>query len=79
METLFVKKNVESYNMYKQQRIKVTEMVKEANKKSWKAFGLKTKKNSRENQKLFYKTLKKMRTDKTRVCAVIKDKGGKLI
>ncbi|XP_072403197.1 uncharacterized protein [Diabrotica undecimpunctata] len=54
--------NAESYQKYKQQRAKVKNMVIKAKKKSWEDFGNKLEKDYHTNQKLFYKTLRSLRT-----------------
>ncbi|GLV46115.1 hypothetical protein CBL_05176 [Carabus blaptoides fortunei] len=47
-------KNAEDYEEYKKQR----KTIKEAKEKTWEEFGEKMEENFRENQKLFYRTLK---------------------
>lgn len=72
-------KTKETYDIYKRQRIKVKNMIKEAKENSWKAFGERMETNSKENQKLFYKTLKGMRGEKKLQHIAIKDKEGKIV
>lgn len=72
-------KNQQNYEIYKEQRIKVKIMIKEAKQKSWEEFGEKLEENSKENQKLFYKTLKNMRNKTETRAKSIKDRNGQLI
>lgn len=74
-----VKKTESTYNNYKEQRIKVKNMVSEAKNKTWTEFGEKLAKNSKENQKLFYKVLKTLRKGKAVRAVAIKNKEGDLI
>src|SRR3978361_2225696 len=48
-------KNSETYHVYKEQRIRGRELVKEAKQRSWTEFGRKMEQDSHGNQKLFYK------------------------
>lgn len=77
--TYLNKKDEESYELYKKQRIKVKNMIKEAKEKSWQKFGEKMETSSKENQKLFYRTMKNMRKGKTIQDASIKTDEGDVI
>lgn len=57
-------KTPQQYEKYKKQRIKVKEIVAAAKEKSWIDFGNKMEEDSTGNQKLFYKVLKTLRTNK---------------
>lgn len=72
-------KTEESYKIYKDQRNKVKELVKEAKKKAWEDFGLKMEQDSKSNQKLFYKVLKSIRKGPQEVPKQIKNKNGKIL
>uniref|UniRef100_A0A1Y1JWU5 Reverse transcriptase domain-containing protein n=1 Tax=Photinus pyralis TaxID=7054 RepID=A0A1Y1JWU5_PHOPY len=67
------------YEEYKNQRAKVKNMVKQAKEQSWIKFGEKMETNSKENQKLFYKVLKNMRTGKQKQISSIMDKDGNIL
>lgn len=54
-------KTQENYKLYKEQCKYVKTSVREAKQKTWKDFGEKLERDSKGNQKLFYKTLKNMR------------------
>jgi Reverse transcriptase (RNA-dependent DNA polymerase) len=64
---------------YKEERTKVKNMVKQAKEKSWAEFGAKMEENAKENEKLFYKALKGMRTEKQCQRSSILDKDGELL
>lgn len=65
-----------NYNRYKNQRKLVKELVETAKKDSWKKFGEKIEKDSKSNQKLFYRVLKSFRKDKQTENISINDKRG---
>lgn len=67
------------HEIYKEQRRKVNKMVKQAKEKSWIEFGKKMENNSKENQKLFYRTLKSVRAGKATIHTPIMDKEGETI
>lgn len=54
----------EQYEIYKNQRRRVKELVQAAKQKSWIEFGNRMEKDSNGNQKLFYRVLKSFRTEK---------------
>lgn len=72
-------KTQDAYQDYKRQREIVKKLVKEAKTKNWEEFGKKMEKNSKENQKLFYKVLKNLRGTKEGEIKQIKTKDGKLL
>jgi hypothetical protein len=49
----------EDYSEYKKQRNRIKELVTEAKKKAWEESGKFLEGNAKENQKLFYKVVKK--------------------
>jgi hypothetical protein len=71
----------ESYTSYKRQREVVKNLVIEAKKKSWEDFGRKMEKNKNENQKLFYRVLKNLKTAKQEQSIInsIKTKEGEVL
>jgi hypothetical protein len=71
----------ESYMSYKRQREVVKNLVIEAKKKSWEDFGRKMEKNKNENQKLFYRVLKNLKTAKQEqpIINSIKTKEGEVL
>lgn len=69
----------EKYELYKTERKKVKELVTMSKKQKWKEFGDKMERDSKNNQKLFYKTLKTLRTDKSQEVNHIKNKNGEII
>jgi inorganic pyrophosphatase/exopolyphosphatase len=71
----------ESYTSYKRQREVVKNLVIEAKKKSWEDFGRKMEKNKNENQKLFYRVLKNLKTAKQEqpIINSIKTKEGEVL
>jgi hypothetical protein len=66
---------------YKRQREMVKNLVIEAKKKSWEDFGRKMEKNKNENQKLFYRVLKNLKTAKQEqpIINSIKTKEGEVL
>ncbi|XP_072377966.1 uncharacterized protein [Diabrotica undecimpunctata] len=70
----------DNYQIYKLQRIKVKDMVLAAKRKSWEEFGNKMEKDYHSNEKLFFKTLKNLRTEKAQQTPEqIRDKEGHLL
>lgn len=67
------------YSIYKNERRKARDVVHFKKKNGWDEFGVQMEKNSKENQKLFYRTLKTLREDKTKPSTTVKDKEGTLI
>lgn len=74
-----IQKRSEDYERYKEKRKEVKIAVKEAKKDSWVKFGQKMNDNFKDNQKLFYGTLKQLRKKKEYNMINIKDKDGKII
>ena len=72
-------KTDENYNKYKEGRKRVKEQVLAAKGEAWKDFGNKMEDISKGNQKLFYRILKNMRTEKAEKIINIKDKDGNII
>lgn len=72
-------KTIENYLQYKQQRVKAKELIKAAKQQSWEEFGEKMEKDSQTNQKLFYKILKTIRTNKKYNNKYIKSKEGQIL
>jgi hypothetical protein len=72
-------KTQQKYENYKRQRTKVKEIVKKEKKKSWEKFGEKMEENSTENVKLFYRTLKNLRSNKETKLKQIMNKEGTII
>lgn len=68
-----------NYQLYKEQRKTVKKLVKEAKEKSWEDFGTKLEKDSQGNQKLFYKVLKNLRSNKNPRTITIKNADGELL
>ena len=69
----------DNYEIYKQHRNKVKELVKAKKRKMWSEFGEKMENDSKENQKLFYKTLKSIRKGSPTETVRIKDKSGNML
>ncbi|XP_031358768.1 uncharacterized protein LOC116182371 [Photinus pyralis] len=67
-------KSEASYQVYKQQRIKVKAMVLQSKQQTWEEFGRKIEADSKTNQKLFYKVLKNLRKDKHHTLKYVKAK-----
>ncbi|KAI5747504.1 hypothetical protein M8J77_015356 [Diaphorina citri] len=67
------------YEEYKTQRIRVKNAVLVAKSNSWKEFGEKMENAYKDNRKLFYRILKRLRTDKECPLKFIKDRSGNLI
>uniref|UniRef100_A0A1Y1M0F5 Reverse transcriptase domain-containing protein n=2 Tax=Photinus pyralis TaxID=7054 RepID=A0A1Y1M0F5_PHOPY len=67
-------KSEASYQVYKQQRIKVKAMVLQSKQQTWEEFGRKIETDSKTNQKLFYKVLKNLRKDKHHTLKYVKAK-----
>ena len=72
-------KTLEKYNKYKEERTKVKMAVQKAKERAWQEFGEKLETNSKENQKLFYRVLKTLRSGKTARATSIKNKKGKVL
>lgn len=72
-------KSERSYNDYKEQRTKVKELVKRAKQKSWEEFGEKMERDSKGNQKLFFKVLKNLRNGKQYRSKYMKAKDGRIL
>lgn len=72
-------KTVERYNIYKNERTKTKMLIKTAKNEQWEKFGEKMEQDSKTNQKLFYKALKNMRTEKHQDTYFIKNKNGAVI
>ena len=69
----------EDYEEYKNNRRKVKELVREEKRKTWEDFGNKLEKDSKGNQKLFYKIVKNLRKPKQITMQQIKNKNGKIL
>lgn len=72
-------KTKDSYTAYKQQRIKVKEMVIQAKQQTWEEFGMKMEADSHTNQKLFYRVLKSLRKGKHHNLNQVKAKDNTII
>lgn len=68
-----------NYKIYKEQRKIVKELVKKAKLRSWEQFGEKLEKDSKGNQKLFYKVLKGFRNNKNHNTEAIKSVNGDIL
>ncbi|XP_072384366.1 uncharacterized protein [Diabrotica undecimpunctata] len=70
----------DNYQIYKLQRIKVKDMVLAAKRKSWEEFGNKMEEDYHSNEKLFFKNLKNLRTEKApQTPKQVRDKKGHLL
>lgn len=72
-------KKTEDYEEYKVKRIEVKKVIKKAKEESWIKFGEKMTEHFRENQKLFYGTLKQLRKKREYNMMNIKGKDGNII
>lgn len=72
-------KTTKNYESYKTARKQVKEIVINEKRNKWKEFGEKMERDSKGNQKLFYKTLKTLREDKKTDTKYIKDKTGEIL
>lgn len=72
-------KNEADYQSYKEQRLKVKDLVMKSKQKTWKEFGEKLEKDSRGNQKLFYRVLKNLRDKKEVDNPAIKNEKGEIL
>lgn len=72
-------RNDKNYDNYREQRIRVRELVKKAKQQSWEEFGRKMEQDSYGNQKLFYKVLKNLRKGKQSRSKYIKAKDGRIL
>ena len=72
-------KNEENYNQYKEQRTKVKSLVREGKQEKWNDLGEKLEKDSKGNQKLFYKVLKTFRNKPTTDIVTIKNEDGQIL
>src|SRR6185436_2156283 len=57
-------KRVEDYEEYKRQRKSTKEEIRKAKESTWEEFGNTLEENFKENQKLFYRTLKSCKKEK---------------
>lgn len=69
----------EDYETYKRKRKTVKTMITEAKKQTWVEFGEKMERDSKGNQKLFYKVMKNMRKTKNITNVNIKDEAGNIL
>lgn len=69
----------EQYEIYKRQRGRVKELVAAAKEKSWIEFGNQMERDSKENQKLFYRVLKSFRKKRQESDIYIRDKKQKIL
>lgn len=72
-------KTEENYKIYKEQRKHVKTLVNSAKREAWEEFGEKMEKDSKNNQKLFYKVLKNLRNEKQNVNLGIKNNKGEIL
>lgn len=72
-------KTTEKYNHYKEQRIKVKELVRLSKSEAWEEFGRFLEESHNENQKLFYRTIKNLRRPKDCPIKFIRSKEGELL
>lgn len=72
-------KNESNYELYKNKRKEVKQMIKNAKQEEWVKFGNKLREDFTGNQKLFYSTLKQLRQKKSFILKNIKDKQGNLL
>ena len=72
-------KTTENYELYKQERRKVKEAISVGKQRMWTEFGEKMENNSKNNQKLFYKTLKTMKNKKSTEKHRIRDNQGNIL
>lgn len=77
--TYLSNRTTNNYEQYKNERKRVKQLVSEAKKKQWIEFGEKMETDSKGNQKLFYKTLKSLRKEKTPDVTNIKNKNGEML
>lgn len=68
-----------NYEAYKQQRLIVKNLVLQSKQKSWAEFGEKLEKDSKSNQKLFYRVLKNLRNTNRTTALTIKNKKGDVL
>jgi Reverse transcriptase (RNA-dependent DNA polymerase)/Endonuclease-reverse transcriptase len=69
-------KTAESYEIYKNQRKCVKDLVMKAKEEEWEEFGEKLEKDSKGNQKLFFRVIKTLRKQKISNALQIKNKQG---
>ena len=74
-----MKRTKESYINIKSQRKKVKDMVMNTKKHSWEEFGEKMKKDSKGNQKQFFRILKSLQKEKSGNTKQIKNKTGDIL
>lgn len=72
-------RDTEHYELYKSERKKVKQMVLNQKENTWKEFGTKLERNSKENRKLFFKVMKELRTEKVYNKQQIRNKEGKIL
>lgn len=77
--TYLGQKNEKTYLDYKKQRLKVKNLVMEAKRETWEEFGKKMEKDTKANQKLFYKILKNLRHGKQHEFRTIKTKDNRIL
>lgn len=79
-KTYLAEQTAEKYDIYKKERKKTKQLVTEAKKEAWKEFGEKMEKNSKENQKLFYRVIKTIRNEEMpQPTHLIQNKKGEII
>ena len=69
----------DNYNIYKKQREKAKNMIRESKKQTWKEFGEKLEQDSVGNQKLFYNILKTLRKKRNSDIIAIKNEKGEML
>lgn len=72
-------KTERSYEQYKEQRIKVKNLIKQSKQITWEDFGNKLERDGKSNQKLFYRVLKNLRGDKKIVSLAITNEAGEIL
>ncbi|GLV44759.1 hypothetical protein CBL_05226 [Carabus blaptoides fortunei] len=77
VDKLKEKHNAEEYEEYKKTEKDDKRHDKKAKEKTWEEFGEKMEENFRENQKLFYSTLKSSKGENQTTLKQLKDKHGK--
>lgn len=78
-QTYLSVKTERSYERYKEQRIKVKNLVKQSKQKTWEDFGNKLERDRKTNQKLFYRVLKNLRGDKKVNSLAITNEAGEIL
>lgn len=69
----------DAYEIYKRQRTAVKEMIASAKRRAWEEFGEKMERDSKGNQKLFFRVLKNLRRGKQGCMGRVRDRQGRIV